>query len=105
MKYFEDELSKEEYHQMMMNAYYRLIKDETMEECLLRNNTEAIYFPFELTGAIPEKTIELIIQHFIDVEMFEEVIELKKFFKQYKPPKNEQRNHQTNVNGTWSEDF
>ena len=86
MRYIPDEnLTKEMVHLSMLNGYMYLIKGESISKAYERNQTEQIYYPFNVDLGVELKDIKSMIEHFANdsIQDFEKCIELKKLYDKH----------------------
>lgn len=77
----DEKLTKEEYDKTMLNGYFYLVHDESVEQAFMRNCDEKIYYPFN-TEALQKHDIVPMLKHFESekYQEFEKCIELKKIY-------------------------
>ena len=85
-KYVPDtELSNDDIDKSMLNGYFRLIHNESINDAFIRNGNEQIFYPFH-TEKFTTDDIQLMIDHFASdkIQEYERCIELQQYMKAYK---------------------
>lgn len=79
------ELTEDEMDKSMLNGYFMLIHNESLNEAFTRNGNEEIYYPFN-TDSISENDIIKMINHFASdkIQEFERCVILQQYMKDKK---------------------
>jgi len=84
-RYVSDEdLTPDEYDRTMLNGYFFVVHNETIEQAFNRNGDEKIYYPF-MTENVQREDILPMIKHFESekYQEYEKCLELKKIYDQW----------------------
>ena len=80
----DEELTPDEFDKTMLNGYFFIIHNETIEQAFIRNCDEKIYYPFK-TENVQRNDILPMIKHFESevYQEYEKCQELKKLYDKW----------------------